>query len=649
MFTLKVNFLTTPDCARRWAVATWLVLTLIGGATAQNIEPKVASQGDGQRTQVRQTLWIDESQQQDFESARAQVFKPFNPFERHKVGNKVVWLRMHIESADAAAGPLLLRLFPAHIGDVTLYSPSQAPAIWNKRVLEPAELISKIKLGVAAQGDDFYLRIAPHSSSAIVAFVGGRDEINLHEGKLAVVMTALSTVTLIVFLVFMWRTLRHFTWMSVLICALLVFGQIQLWLSLGYAHTILSLPLEVGAILVTPHLTAFMAIANSIFLLLATEFFAYQRWLRWGWIFPVLQTLLLAQGLFGLGDSFSQSLLLQQAFMPALAAALIVAAIREHHSLRAFSSKVALVLLLMCCLLSAIVAFKAGGILGSANIELTTELLIKNILVRNFQLLVIVILASWIYERIHTQRVQQLHGELQKSSASLELESKRLDRQRKFTAMLAHELKNPLAVSHMALAGIESRLSGNDPLLERSASIKQSLQEIDAIIDRCSEIDGFEQGDLPMNIGSFSLNHLVALLKETNANERIYVLIRGVHDDAMLTSDMHYLKIIFSNLLTNALKYSPPDTLIELSVQPVMAEGGNKALMFSVSNEVGEAGTPAPSRAFERFYRAEAARNQSGAGLGLWLSQALAHALGSELVMDNTGDKISFSLKLPYA
>ena len=630
-------------------MAAWLVLTLISGATAQNIEPKVASQGDGQRTQVRQTLWIDESQQQDFESVRAQVFKPFNPFARHKVGNKVVWLRMHIECADAAAGPLLLHLIPAHIGDVTLYSPSQAPAIWNKRVLEPAELISKIKLGVAAQGDDFYLRIALHSSSAIVAFIGGRDEINLHEGKLAVVMTALSTVTLIVFLVFMWRTLRHFTWMSVLICALLVSGQIQLWLTLGYAFTILSLPLEVGAILVTLHLTAVMAIANSIFLLLATEFFAYQRWLRWGWIFPVLQTLLLAQGLFGLGDSFSLNLLLMQAFMPTLAAALIVAAIREPHSLRTFSSKAVLVLLLMCCLLSATVAFKAGGILGSANIELTTELLIKNILVRNFQLLVIVILASWIYERIHTQRVQQLHGELQKSSESLELESKRLDRQRKFTAMLAHELKNPLAVSHMALAGIESRLSGNDPLLERSASIKQSLQEIDAIVDRCSEIDGFEQGDLPMNIGSFSLNHLVAMLKESNANERIYVLIRGVHDDAMLTSDMHYLKIIFSNLLTNALKYSPPDTLIELSVQPVMAEGGNKALMFSVSNEVGEAGTPAPSRAFERFYRAEAARNQSGAGLGLWLSQALAHALGSELVMDNTGDKISFSLKLPYA
>jgi signal transduction histidine kinase len=110
---------------------------------------------------------------------------------------------------------------------------------------------------------------------------------------------------------------------------------------------------------------------------------------------------------------------------------------------------------------------------------------------------------------------------------------------------------------------------------------------------------------------------------------------------------MQYLKIIFNNLLTNALKYSPPDTLIEMSVHAELDGQGNKVLNLCVSNEVGEAGTPAPERAFERFYRAEAARNQSGAGLGLWLSQELAHALGSEVQMQQDDDKISFSLILP--
>ena len=76
------------------------------------------------------------------------------------------------------------------------------------------------------------------------------------------------------------------------------------------------------------------------------------------------------------------------------------------------------------------------------------------------------------------------------------------------------------------------------------------------------------------------------------------------------------------------------------------------AIVLTDSASAGErsaALTPAPDRAFERFYRAEAARNQSGAGLGLWLSQELAHALGTKVVMQQDDDKISFSLVLPYA
>jgi signal transduction histidine kinase len=80
----------------------------------------------------------------------------------------------------------------------------------------------------------------------------------------------------------------------------------------------------------------------------------------------------------------------------------------------------------------------------------------------------------------------------------------------------------------------------------------------------------------------------------------------------------------------------------------VIRDGKTRTLEFCVSNEVGEAGTPAPELAFERFYRAEAARNQSGAGLGLWLSQALAHAVGSELVMKANREKISFTLALAH-
>ena len=219
-------------------------------------------------------------------------------------------------------------------------------------------------------------------------------------------------------------------------------------------------------------------------------------------------------------------------------------------------------------------------------------------------LLVIMGLATWFYERLKTSHLHTIQSELQKSKESLEMESKRLERQRKFTAMLAHELKNPLAVSYLALSGIRAHIGQDDPLLQRSAAIEQSLQEIDAIIDRCSEMDGFEQGRLPMQIGAFTLNDLMAALKATHRSDRVYILVQGIPSETVLVSDMHELRIIFSNLLTNALKSSPPDTLVELAVQSVHRDGQAPMVSFCVSNEVGEAGTPSPDLAFERFYRA---------------------------------------------
>jgi signal transduction histidine kinase len=112
-----------------------------------------------------------------------------------------------------------------------------------------------------------------------------------------------------------------------------------------------------------------------------------------------------------------------------------------------------------------------------------------------------------------------------------------------------------------------------------------------------------------------------------------------------LSSDLHYIKLILNNLLSNALKYSPPDSLVELQVCG-RENDRSKQIDISVTNEVGPAGVPDPSRLFERFYRAESARNQSGAGLGLWLSQALAGALGTSIVMQAEDNWISFTLTL---
>lgn len=635
---------------RVWLALAWLIVTLLTATIvhAKGQEPEPVR--PPQSLQVVQSLFFDSTQRLGFSEVREQTFKPFNGLERLSFGGKVGWLRLHIERGGADTGPLFLQLLPLVFDEVDLFTPSTREAGgWVSRSLTGQQMIGKVALGELAQAADVYLRLASRNDVSLLVFVGDRDDLQWHERKLDALVAVVTTLTVLGFLGLLWRTVWHFSWMSASIGVLLAVILLRTWIALGYANLLLGLSTAAGAALIAPLIIAVIAAAGCILILLTTELFAGQRWLRWLWVWPFVQACFLAYATWDPGAALRLSDLLWPVGPLILAASLIWAALREPETLQAVACKMAFAALLFICAVILFFSLQAHGQGLAQEFPKASDAFAVTLLLRGTQPLAMLAIALWIFERLRQERVQKMAEALRTSQESLSLESKRLERQRKFTAMLAHELKNPLTVSHMALSGIEARLGTDAPLLERASTIKQSLQEIDAIVERCSEMDGFEQGQLPMSIAPFTLGHLMTLLQAANPNERIYTLLRGISDEAVLVSDIQYLKIISSNLLTNALKYSPADTLVELAFRAVSQEGGGRTLELCVSNEVGVSGIPSAELAFERFYRAEAARNQSGAGIGLWLSQALAHALGSEVVMRNEGQKISFSLALPYS
>ena len=139
MLRLQTRPFTQRIIVVRWLLWTGLALTFFGGALAQTAAPKV--DGPEQRVQIKQTMWVDESAQLDFESVRTQDFKPFNPLERLAIGGKVVWLRLHIEQAHGADAPLFMHLLPPHLGNVSVYSAS-GTGQWLERSLTPQDYIS---------------------------------------------------------------------------------------------------------------------------------------------------------------------------------------------------------------------------------------------------------------------------------------------------------------------------------------------------------------------------------------------------------------------------------------------------------------------------------------------------------------------------
>ena len=263
------------------------------------------------------------------------------------------------------------------------------------------------------------------------------------------------------------------------------------------------------------------------------------------------------------------------------------------------------------------------------------------IFIRTVLPLAVLFLSAWTYDLLVSQRVKLIQTKLESTRDALEKESVRLKQQKQFIAMLTHELKNPLMASAMALSSIRHRLLGDGPSLQRVDAISYSLDEIDGIIERCSEIDKYEQGYIPINMEKIPLGVVLSLIKSSQTSERIYSIVRGCDENQLIHTDVYYVKSILNNLLTNAIKYAVPESLIEFKVE-ALRQGDQSDIVFAVSNEVVPESAPNPELVFQRYYRAEMAKQQSGAGLGLWLAQSMAHALGTEIHYVNQANTVTF-------
>lgn len=216
--------------------------------------------------------------------------------------------------------------------------------------------------------------------------------------------------------------------------------------------------------------------------------------------------------------------------------------------------------------------------------------------------------------------------------------------QSKFIVMLTHELKNPLAAIKLAVSGL---MNSNRADLDYISLMHISAAEsdMDAIIDRCIQADKIDQGGLKINLSKFFLlpfvNDIAHIL---HAQTRLDVVIP---DNLLVCSDTMLLRLVISNLLENALKYSPPESRVTIAAMDNFSDLGQSGFIINVCNKVGKAGVPDESRVFERYYRSSAAQRQSGTGLGLWLVKSIVMQMGGQVRYVPLAEKVEFEIWMP--
>ena len=219
-----------------------------------------------------------------------------------------------------------------------------------------------------------------------------------------------------------------------------------------------------------------------------------------------------------------------------------------------------------------------------------------------------------------------------------------------FIAVLAHELRNPLAPIRNA-AQLMSRLPADDPSQEtmRAMILRQSGQ-LTRIVDDILDMARITKGVLSIVRESVDLDKVIDVAVETvhaQIEERHHTLeIDGRESGLVLHGDAHRLAQLVVNLLSNAARYTPPGGRIRL--QSSRQEG---YAVVSVQDN-GRGVEPAmKERIFDMFVRGRDARlaANSGLGVGLALSRKIAELHGGSLEVHSAGKDAGseFVVKLP--
>lgn len=253
-----------------------------------------------------------------------------------------------------------------------------------------------------------------------------------------------------------------------------------------------------------------------------------------------------------------------------------------------------------------------------------------------------------------TDALERAYGELERQSAKLEEANAALTEENQyrsdFLAMMSHELRTPLAAS-MAFADILRERGADAADAERlwqemETNHKTLLTMINNIL-AMARIDAGRETFRPelMDVGD-----VVGLLQATItplAEQKDIAVRYAVGEVPLFVADSEKLRRIVENLMSNAVKFTPPGGSITFSVEHRSAEG---LIVFSVADTGCGISKASQATIFERFVQADnsASRPYGGSGLGLALVKELAEMHGGSVALESSeGEGSTFTVAIP--
>jgi signal transduction histidine kinase len=174
--------------------------------------------------------------------------------------------------------------------------------------------------------------------------------------------------------------------------------------------------------------------------------------------------------------------------------------------------------------------------------------------------------------------------------------------------------------------------------------IKSTLNQINYIVERFTSLSKFysiNELEIRKNIDIYTL---ITSLLEVRPEHKGIILYPN--SDTIVESDYVLLQIIFQNLIENAIKYRMDS---ESSITIDIDRFTENILKIDISNSLDKNITINLEKVFDMYYRGANVKDESGMGVGLWITREIVKKIKGEINVRRDGDRVIFSIYIPIS
>jgi signal transduction histidine kinase/HAMP domain-containing protein len=215
-----------------------------------------------------------------------------------------------------------------------------------------------------------------------------------------------------------------------------------------------------------------------------------------------------------------------------------------------------------------------------------------------------------------------------------------------FIATISHELKTPISSIKMSLKLLDDDRIGimNTEQRKLVDNIKGDTQRLLNITTELLDMTQVESGNIQLNINKVATNDIIKLAVEAvtslSDQKSVKINIEPGSENGLVHADLDKSVWVMVNLLTNAIRYAPANSTINVTVK-----ANDEQMLFQVKDEGPGIEEKYIAHVFERYFKTPG--SQSGTGLGLAICKEFIEAQGGKIWVDSTigkGATFSFSL-----